>query len=171
MRRPHLKQAGFTLIELLMYVTILGSLLLTLTYLFANAADARVKNQSITEVNDQAADVMDNITQTIRNSTSITSPAAGASAASLTLVVPTGSLSPTIFNLNGTTMRITEGVGAAVNLTNDKVQITSLTFRNLTKTGTAGAVQVSFTMRRVNVNTHAEYDFQKTFTSTAEIGW
>lgn len=165
------RHAGYTLIELLMYVTILGSLLLTLTYFFAQAAESRVKNQSITEVNDQAADAMDTITQTIRNATSITSPAAGASSSSLTLVVPTGSLSPTIFNLNGTTLQITEGAGAAVALTNSKVQITSLTFRNLTRTGTGGVVQVTFTLSRINSFNRHEYDYQKTFTSTAEVAW
>lgn len=170
-RHTSIKQAGFTLIELLMYVTILGMLLITLTYFFANAADARVKNQSITEVNDQAAAMMDTMTQTIRNATSITSPAAGASASSLTLVVPTGALSPTVFNLNSNNLRITEGAGSPAILNNSKVQVTSLTFRNLTRTGTAGIVQVSFTLSRVNNNTHSEYDYTKTFTTSAEIRW
>ena len=171
MRRRIIRQSGFTLIELLMYVTIVGSLMLSLTYLFANAADARLKNQSITEVNDQATAMMDRMTQTIRNATSITSPAGGASASSLTLVVPTGALSPTVFNLNSTTLQMTEGAGAAVALNNNKVQVTSLTFKNLSRTGTIGLIQVSFTLSRVNNNTHSEYDYTKTFTSSAEIIW
>lgn len=162
-------QSGFTLIELLLYVSIVGALLLSLTYFFVNSAESRVKNQSISEVNDQAADVMDTITQTIRNATSITSPAAGASAASLTLVVPTGALSPTVFNLSGTTMQITEGAAAAVALTNGKVQVTGLTFKNLTRAGTGGVVQISFTVNRLNANNKNEYEFQRTFTSTAEV--
>lgn len=162
---------GFTLIELLLYISIVGSLLITITFFFGLVAEARVKNQSVSEVNDQAVAAMDYITQTIRNATSITSPAAGASAAALTVVVPTGSLSPTIINLNGTVLQTKEGAAAAVALTNSKVQITSLTFKNLTKTGTAGLVQVSFTMTRTNIAGRNEYDFQKTFTTSAELTW
>ncbi|HJQ08228.1 MAG TPA: type II secretion system protein [Candidatus Saccharimonadales bacterium] len=171
MRRHIERQAGYTLIELLLYVSIIGGLLLSVTYFFGTTAETRVKNQSISEVNDQAAAVMDTITQTVRNAVSITSPAAGASGASLTLVVPTGSLSPTVFDLSGTTLRIKEGTAPTINLTNTKVQVTSLTFRNLTRTGTNGIVQISFTMSRVNANNRNEYDFQKTFTSSAEVRW
>jgi prepilin-type N-terminal cleavage/methylation domain-containing protein len=321
---------GFTLIELLLYLAIVGSLLVSITYFFAMTAEARVKNQSASEVNDQAMAAMDYITQTIRNATSITSPAAGASAASLTLVVPTGSLSPTIFdssgsgaqlgsnvgtgtpdtsdnnninatkfvapatgtlstlfafvsspvsaspnnvaqmaiysgttspttllassastaltagawntfsispvsitsgqtywlayNTNGLTitsnelisnagttgqsiyapqtfgtwpaswtgtpqnvqfsayglitaagsagsLQVKEGAAAVIPLTSNDVQVTNLTFKNLTKTGTAGILQVSFTMARNNPGGRNEYDFQKTFTTSAELTW
>jgi hypothetical protein len=114
---------------------------------------------------------MDNITQTIRNATSITTPAAAGSGASLTLVVPTGTLSPTIFSLNGTALQVKEGTGANVALTSSDVQISNLTFKNLTRSGTSGIVQVSFTVTRVNSGGRNELDYQKTFTSSAEIGW
>lgn len=164
-------QAGYTLIELLLYVVIVGALLTSLTYFFGMMADSRVKNQTISEVNDQAAMAMDTITQTIHNATSITTPAAAGSGASLTLVVPTGALSPTVFSLSGTTLQIKEGAAAAVALTSNDVQITSLTFTNLTKAGTSGIVQVSFTMSRPNPSNRNEYDYQKTFVDSAEIGW
>jgi type II secretory pathway pseudopilin PulG len=171
MNRKPFSQAGYTLIELLLYVTIIGTLLTTITYFFGITVDARVKNQSIAEVNDQGAAVMDYITQTIRNATSITAPTAGTSGASLTLVVPTGSLSPTIFSLSGTILQVKEGAGAAVALTSSDVQVTSLTFTNLTRSGTAGVVRVSFTIIRTNPNNRNEYDYQKTFTNSAEIAW
>jgi len=171
MAAQHADSNGFTLIELLLYISIVGSLLITITLFFGLAAEARIKSQSVSEVNDQAAAVMDYLTQTVRNATSITSPAAGASATALTIVVPTGSLSPTIINLTGTTLQIKEGAAGAVALTNSKVQITSLTFKNLTKTGTAGLVQISFTMIRTNAAGRNEYDFQKTFTTSAELAW
>lgn len=97
------RQRGYTLIELLLYITILGGLLGGITTYFVTSTSARTKNQSIAEVDSQGTLAMDLITQTIRNATSITSPSTGASAASLTLVVPTASLSPTIINLNSTT--------------------------------------------------------------------
>lgn len=165
------QQSGYTLLELLLYVAIVGTLLISITAFFGMVADARVKNQSVSEVNDQGTAVMDSLTQTIRNATSITAPAAAGSGASLTLVVPTGSLSPTVFSLNGTTLQVTEGTGSAVALTSNDVQITSLTFKNLTRSGTSGIVQVSFVIQRTNPNSRNEYDYQRTFTSSAEIGW
>lgn len=165
------RQAGYTLIELLLYVAIVGMLLASITLFFGIVADARVKNQTVSEVNDQAVSAMDYMTQTIRNASSITSPSVGTSGASLTLVVPTGSLSPTVFNLNGTTLQVKEGAASAVALTSSDVHITSLVFKNLTKTSTNGIVQISFTMIRANPNGRNEYDFQKTFTTSAEVAW
>ncbi len=320
-------QHGYTLIELLLYVAIIGTLLTTVTYFFGTVVDARVKNQTIIEVNDQGAALMDYLTQTVRNATSITAPATGLSASSLTLVVPTGSLSPTVvsgsgatlgyatdgtatdtndsnsiqatkfvasttgtvstlygrvgtvgaspnnkaqmaiysgaaspttllassasttlvanswnafpitsvnitsgqtywlaYNTNGIaaadnnlrnhtgttgqstwiaqtfgtwpnswtgspenleysmyasvdtastpgTVQVKEGAGALVPLTNNDVQVSGLLFKNLSRASTPGSIQISFTLSRVNPNNKNEYEYQKTFTSSAEVGW
>lgn len=325
-------QAGYTLIELLLYMAILGSLLTGISMYFVSSTTARVKNQTIAEVDRQGALVMDTILQTIRNADSVTSPTVGNTASSLTLAVPTSSLSPTIFSLDGSgggtstvvmgydqdggldsefngnvmnatkfvasvsgtvttlysrigaaagsgnnkgqmaiysgtsnpsallgrsttvlmngntwnaftipevsvtsgetywlvyntsfvslnqnnlryhsgavnqsmstgqtynswpeswlganitaeysmyaeivtsggsgAMRVKEGAAANISLTNDKVELSNLTFKNLSRTGTPGVVQVSFTIYRKNPNNRNEYDYQKTFTGTAAL--
>ncbi len=164
-------QAGYTLVELLLYIAIFGAVALAATSFFTVITTARTKNQSIAEVNDQGAMVMNAMLQTIHDATSITTPAAAGSGASLTLVVPTATLSPTIYNLSGTTLQIKEGAAAVVAITSSDVQITSLTFKNLTRAGTAGIVQVSFTMKHTNPSTLNEYEYQKTFTGSAEVTW
>jgi Tfp pilus assembly protein PilW len=172
MKIPHRhRQSGYTLMELLMYVSVVGGLLVAVMVFFGIVADARIKSQSTALVNEQASTAMETITSTIHNATSITSPTAGASNSSLTLVVPTGALSPTIFNLSGTILQIKEGAAAAVPLTSSDVQVTSLTFKNLTRAGTSGLVQVIITMKRTNPDNRSEYDYQKTFTSSAEVSW
>ena len=163
---------GYTLIELLLYVVILGLILTPLTYFFGMTSEARVKAQSISEVEDQGTAAMDYITQTVRNAYSVSAPAAAASGSSLTLVVPTTALSPTVFSLNGTTLQVKEGTGATIPLTSGDVQVTNLTFKNLTRSGTSGVVQISFTITRTNNSGgRNEFDYQQTFTSSAEIGW
>jgi type II secretory pathway pseudopilin PulG len=326
-------EKGYTLIELLLYAALLGILLAATTTYFGVVLESRVKNQSITEVDQQGMAAMEYITQTIRNADSITSPAAGATAASLTLVVPTGALSPTIFSNDGSggtggtatlgydqdggttdtadanamnatgfvasvsgtittvkalvgnvveaspnnraqvaiyrgatgpstllsnsvttiltanswntftvpstsisagdkiwiayntnalgaggnnlryrtgtsgqslfqaqsygswpaswvgagraiefsiyatvtttanigAIQVKEGAAANIPLTNGKVQVSNLSFSNLTGSGTPGAVQVNFTIYRINPNNRNEYDYQKTFTSTAAL--
>jgi len=160
---PH-RQKGYTLIELLLYVAIMGALLTTVTYFFGTVASARVKDQTILEVNDQGMVLMNYMTQTIRNATSITAPAVGATGPSLTLAVPTSSLSPTVFSAVALP-------GASVPLTNDKVQVDSLTFKNLSRPSTPGSIQISFVLSRVNSNNRNEYEYQKAFTTTAEVAW
>jgi len=163
-------QRGFTLLELLLYVSIMSIVMLATVTFFGTIITSRVRNQSIAEVNDQGAQAMDLMLQTIRTATSITTPAAAGSGSSLTVVVPTSSQSPTIFNLSGTALQIKQGAAAAVSTTSNKVQITSITFKNLTRSGTTGIVQVSFVMKHYNPDNHNEYDFQRTFTGSAEMG-
>jgi prepilin-type N-terminal cleavage/methylation domain-containing protein len=168
------QQQGYTLIELLLYVAIVGALLTGVTFFYSTVASARVKNQTISEVNSQGVAAMDYLTQTVRNATAITVPAVGASGASLTLTVPTAGLSPTVFSLTGTTpiaLQVKEGAAAALPLTNDDVQISGLTFKNLSRASTPGVVQISFVIGRVNPSNINEFDYQKTFTSTAEVAW
>jgi hypothetical protein len=321
-----LKQKGYTLIELLLYVAIIGGLLISVTMFYGVTLNARVKSQSISEVEQQGALALDYITQTIRNATSITAPAAGATGSSLTLVVPTGVLSPTTFNTPGTvlgynvdggttdssnsnvinatkftatasgtidtlyayvgatiganpnnkgqmaiysgatpstllassasvdltassvnafpissvsvtngqtywlayntngtngtqnnlryhigaagqslftsvsfgtwpgswsgstsnfefsmyaliggggtsSLQITEGAASAIPLTNSKVEVTNLTFKNLSRSGTPGIVQVSVTLARINDSNRNEYDYEKTFVTSAALRW
>ena len=163
------QQTGYTLIELLLYVAMIGILLSAVAYFFGAAAEARVKNQTVTEVDSQGTYVMDYITETIRNATSITSPTVGTSGTSLTVAVPTASLSPTIFNLSGTTLQVKEGTAAAVALTSDDMQVTSFTVKNLSRSGTTGIVQISFTLNRVNPSGRAEYDYSRTFTTSVGV--
>ena len=325
------QQAGFTLIELLLYVAVAGGLLASIAYFFAMTVDSRIKNQTINEVDQQGTQLMEYMTQTIRNATSITTPTAGTNGSSLTLAVPTGALSPTVFDITGgsstvlgfnadggsddtgdnnsidatkftatatgtistlyarvgatlsaspnnkaqmaiysgaaspttllassgdavltasswnafsipavsvtsgqtywlaynsnglaantNTLRyqtgsagqerffgqtygtwpgswtgttgslqlslygnivsggssgiaeVKEGAGTAVPLIGSQLQLNSLTFTNLTRSGTNGVVQVSFTLSRLNPQGRNEYDYQRTFTSSAEVGW
>ncbi len=164
-------QRGYTLIDLLMYIAIVGSLLIAVTMFAALSTESRVKNQSVSEVNSQGSAAMDYMTQAVRNADTISAPVAGATASSLTVTVPTSSLSPTIFDLSGGALRVKEGTAAAIALTNSKVQISALNFKNLTRPSTPGIVQISFVVSRTNPNGKNEYDYQKTFTSSIALRW
>ena len=162
-------QKGYTLIELLLYVSIVGTLLTTIVLFFGVATDARLKNQAISEVNQQGQFAMDVITAALRDADGITTPAAAASGASATVTNSVAALNPTIINLSGTSLQIKEGAAAAVALTGSKVEVSNLTFRNLTRAGTPGSIQVSFTLARANDTGRAGLDYQQTFTTTVSI--
>lgn len=165
-------QMGFTLIELLLYLTIATTLLGGVTAFLSMSLNSRIKTQSIAEVNQQGTAMLERFTTIVRGADSITSPAAGASASSLTLAMTTPAINPTIFDASASspaTMQIKESTGAAVPLTNNKVTVSNLTFKNLSKSSTPGVVQISFTLTRVNTSGRNEYTYQKTFTTSVAL--
>jgi prepilin-type N-terminal cleavage/methylation domain-containing protein len=167
--KKHTRQTGYTLIELLLYVALIGVLLSAVVAFFGITADARIKNQTISEINDQGTYALDYIAQVARNATSISSPTVGASGTSLTLVVPTASLSPTTLSVTNGILQVKEGTAAAVSLTSSEVKIDSLNVSNLSRSGTSGIIQVSLTLSRANPLNRNEYDYQRTFTTSVGI--
>lgn len=163
------RKTGFTLVELLLYVGISSTLLLVTSLFLGMMLEARVKNQTISEVEGQGAQVMQTITQNIRNAQNITSPSVGASGASLTLDVVNIARDPTIFDLASGVVRIKEGSGAYIPLTNSHVVVSGLNFANLSRPSTPGVVRVSFTVTYVNPEGRKEYDFSQTFYSSTSL--
>jgi len=161
--------AGFTLIELLLYISISSAMLLAVSIFLSIILQSRVDNQVASEVEQQGWQVMNLITQTIRNSSAINSPTTGSSGSQLSLVVPTGTLSPTIFNLIGSTIFITAGANSPVDLTSTKIEAASLNFDNLSISGTPGTIRVSFILKHINPENKKEYDYTKTFYGSASL--
>ena len=162
-------EGGFTLIELILYVAIMGILAFSISTFLTFILEFRIKNQVIAEVEQQGIHVLQQMTQTARNATSIVSPAAGNSAASLSLAVPTASINPTVFSLSGSAIQVTEGTGLTVALTNNKVTASGLTFSNLSRTGTDGTIRMIFTLTHTNPAGKNEYDYSKQFIGSATI--
>lgn len=163
------KKSGFTLIELLLYIAISSAILLSTSIFLSILLESRVKNQVISEVEGQGVFAMQIMTQAIRNGDSITSPALGSSAASLTVATISPGTNPTIFDLSSGALRIKEGANANVSLTNSRITVSALSFSNLSRLGTPGTVRVSFTLTAVNNSGRNEYSYSKTFIGTATL--
>lgn len=133
---------GFTLIELLLYVSIVGAIIFSVAGFLSLLMQSRVKNQTIAEVEQQGAAVIQIITQTGRNAADVNFTAA--------------------FDLSGGTIREN-----AIALTNSRVVASGLTFTNLSRPGTSGTVRVQFTLTHVNPSGRNEYNFNRTFTGSA----
>lgn len=156
---------GFTLVELLLYVSTIAVILLLVSTLLFTILNARVKNQTIAEVEQQGLQVMQLITQTIRNAENINSPAQGTTATSLSLEIVDASLNPTIVDLSNSVVRITEGTASPVSLTSSKVLASSLSFLNLSQK----SIKIQFTLTHINSENKNEYDYSKTFFGTADV--
>lgn len=161
--------SGFTLIELLLYVAISGVILLVISLFLQTLLESRIKNQTIAEVEQQGLQVMQLITQTVRNADTINSPATGAGAPTLSINTHTGANNPTVFDLGSGAIRIKEGVGAVIPLTNSRITASALNFQNLSRASTPGVIRISFTLTHVNPEGRNEYNFSKTFYASASL--
>ena len=160
---------GFTLIEILLYISISSVLLLSVSSFFSMLLQSRVKNQTVAEVEQQGLEVMQIITQALRNADVINAPAPGTSAASLSANTLISGSNPTIFDLSSGAIRITEGANPAIPLTNSHISGTNIIFKNLSRSGTPGTVRIQFTLSHNNPGGRNEQSFTKTFIASATL--
>jgi type II secretory pathway pseudopilin PulG len=160
---------GFTLIELLLYIGISSTLLISLVIFLGTITRAHIKNAAVSEVEYQGARVMEVIRHVAATAQTVNSPAEGASAATLSLNISTTEDNPTVFDISGSKVRITQGASAPVELTSSRVVVSDLIFNNLTRPDGADVVRVSFTLAHANPSGGNEYEFAKTFYGSANL--
>jgi Tfp pilus assembly protein PilW len=162
-------QEGFTLVELLLYVGISSIMVVTISSFITLMLAARVKNRTIAEVEQQGIQVMELITQTIRNAESVTAPSAGTSDTALTLDVRDAADDPTVFHMGSESLVIDEGVALTHTvLTNDRVIVSDLTFTNLSGSSTPGTIRVEFTITYSSPDSSRnEFTYAQTFKGSA----
>lgn len=159
---------GFTLIEVLLYISLAAFTLLATSTLFFFVIQSRLKQQAISEVEEQGTMMLSVVTQAVRNAKDFSDLTPGTSnATSLTLTVPTEEANPTIFDLVDGTFRSTKGSGSTVALTSPRVAMTNLSFHNLGQTATTGTVRIQFTLSTVNPTGMREFSYQQTFYGSA----
>jgi type II secretory pathway pseudopilin PulG len=168
-RFPNLRK-GFTLIEMILYVGISSIMLFSLSLLLTFLLGSRVKNQSIGDVNQQGLQVMQLVTQTIRNAKSIDAPVIGATSTILSVTMFDPLKSPTVFSVINGVMYITEGSNASVSLTNSHVTLSSLLFQNISGvSSTDRIVRLSFAIDHNNPSGRNENSFEKVFSGSATL--
>jgi prepilin-type N-terminal cleavage/methylation domain-containing protein len=164
-----IKEKGFTLIEFLVYIAIASIVLGALSDLYFTIYNLRAKNQAVSEGEQQGVQIIQLITQTIRNSASITSPVTAASSTTLTLQTYSSSTSPTVLSIRGGIVSIQEGTSTAVVLNSPRTSVGNLTFQNLTRSGTHGIIRVSFTISYVNPTSRTQNNFTRNFYDSAAV--
>ena len=164
-----LSHKGFTFIELILYVSISAVMLLAILAFLSSLLQSRIKNQTIAEVEQQGLQAMHMITQAVRNASAIGTPAQGASAAVLSVGTIAAGNDPTVFDLAGGVIRMKEGAGDAVPLTNSRIIGSALAFQNLSRASTPGTVRIQFTLAHRNPEGRNEYNFSRVFIGSATL--
>lgn len=160
---------GTSLVEIILYVGLTATILLGISSLIASTLSTRVKSQTVSEVDSQGLMAMQIITQSIRNAQAINSPIGGATSSTLSLRMSSALIDPTIYNLATGAIRVSEGVGQPISLTNPRVVASELIFYNYSRPGTPGIIQIRLTLTYLNPQNTNEYDYSKTFISSAGL--
>ena len=163
------KIKGFTLIEVIVYIAIMSTIVIALSSLFSVLLQTRVRNQTVTEVDQVGVNLMQKITQTIKNSSGINSPAKGTSSSILSLSNAVSSINPTVFSLNANNILITEGVNSSVILNSNTISISSLTFQNVSGTSNLGNIKITFIINYITNSNREEFNYSQTFNGTSTI--
>jgi Tfp pilus assembly protein PilW len=148
---------GFTLIEFLIYIGIVGLILVLMTNLFWNVILGGTKENSYQEVQQNGRFALLKMKQEIKKAVGINSPSSGSSADSLSLAMTNPVLNPTVFDLNGGKLRITQGSSFPIEITTDQVDVISLRFTNLSYLDTPGTIMVEMTIENLNPANRNEY--------------
>ena len=163
------KSKGFTLIEMLLYIVITVAVLYIGTLLFSTMISSRIKNQVTVEVEQQGAYIMNMITQTVRTAEAINFPSAGSEGDTLTVLVPVGANNPTNFSVDNGAFQMREGGGTNVLLTNSRVEMSNLVFKNLTQGSGREIIRIEFTLSSVNPEDQREYEYSVNFYTSVTV--
>lgn len=162
-------QKGFTLIELLLYIGLVTLFIGVATTFIFNFMETKAKNTTISDVEEQGAFASRFIAQTLRNANSINSPSQGTIASSLSIDTYDPAKNPTIFDISSGVLRVKQGAGDYINLTNTNVIVSNLGFYNLSRPNTPGIIKYQFIITHVNPDGRNIFDFQKTFYQSASL--
>lgn len=159
---------GFSLIELIVYIAIVSAVLIVAVVLSIDLLRGRAKSTSLEAVNQNARLALERMTTAIRNADLIQTGGStfGTSPGRLSLQMPDSAVNPTVFDVSGSTLRITEGTGSPQPLTSPDIEVTSLIFTHLNQAGSEG-VRISLGLMRVNPQGVQEFNVQQAYVASA----
>lgn len=169
MSKNNLQKRGLTLIETLVYVAIFSMFVVTMASFSDQINSARLRSQTILEINYQGSRIVQDINSTIRNAVSINDPVITNSGTSLSVETVNPVHNPTIFTVATGTLYMQEGTNDLIALTNNRVEVTDLIFSNMSRVGTPGTIRIRFTLKNSDTYTKPEEQYTKDFYGSASI--
>ncbi|HLD17881.1 MAG TPA: prepilin-type N-terminal cleavage/methylation domain-containing protein [Patescibacteria group bacterium] len=168
MEKEKQKQRGFTLVELILYIGLSAFLLSSVGVVMNVSYQTKARQQVITEVEQQGTAALQSISQIIRNASSIISPAAGVSATSVSVNVSDLSKTPTTFFLSDSVLQAVENT-IITPLTTTRVQVSAVSFKNLSAVGSPGTVKFQFMVAYNNPGGSPRFVYSKIFYGSASL--
>ena len=163
---------GFSLIEALVYIAVLSIIITAVVSFILWSVYSYTKAKVARETLDNAERVIRVITNEIREADSIYTPTTTASQLSLETVkyLPLGEEITYIdFYLCDSRLCFKKESQDPIVLTSDEVEITNLTFNQISSGGVESSIQISLTIDYKNPTGRSEYDASVSLTSTASL--
>jgi hypothetical protein len=161
---------GFTLIEFLLYLGIFVIILVLTSGFLWNIIFGNIKVSAYQEVQQNGSFALMKITQEVKRALTINNPLPGATSTSLSLVMASSTLDPTIFDTAGGKLRISSGSPVDYQyLTSHQVVVTDLQFTNLSYQDKPGTVRIEMTLEYLNPENRSEYQARVNLKSTVSL--
>lgn len=162
MKKPFFRhRPGTTLIELLVFLAIMALVIGVTVPLLFTAAENRVLQQTISIVEHNGAQIIQNIGVKIRNSESIALPATGQEGKVLVLQTGSGTTNPTIVALqSGSIILVQRAIKETV--TSEQVAVENFRVSNTSVSDTSQSVAISFTVSRT-IRLQRPYSYRQQF--------
>ena len=138
---------GATLVELLIFVGILGIVIGAVLPILFSASENRVLQQTISIVEQNGTQVMQNIALRVRHAERVLGPVSGAQGSVLALQTASGSISPTIIGTATGRIIIIER-STQETVSSEQVAVEDFRVRNTSVSATRQSVHISFRVSR-----------------------
>jgi len=166
-----MKSQGFSLLEILIYVTFVSVIAFVFVTFSLDVLGTAQKARVRQEVQDNLRFSMQRITQEIReaNGLNVGGSAFGSHPGLLSLSMDSGAENPTVFDVSGGVLRITQGAGAAQPLTDPNLTVSNLVFTNLSVTDRTTNIGINLTIEHPNPENIELFDVQLNLRSSATV--
>lgn len=138
---------GTSLIELLIFLGIMAIVVSVTIPMLFQAAENRLLQQTISIVEQNGTQILQNIGLKIRNAESILSPSQGQQSAVLVLQTGSGGTNPTIIGVQSGSIVIIQRA-LLETVSSEQVAVSDFTVRNTSTSSTSQSIAVSFTVSR-----------------------
>lgn len=159
---------GYTLVELLIYISLVGSSLLIFVNFISVITSSGNKSSAISEVQQSAIQLNQEIHNIISNADSITSPVPGASSGTIEVIYSDPAQNPSIISLSTGIVEVSEN-GNVIQISSDKVIISNLQFQNNSGAAGVNLINYSYTSNFNNPDGRQDFFYEQNFYGSARI--
>jgi hypothetical protein len=139
----HKNNSGFTLVELLVFIGLFSILLTVLTQMFVTIVETQLDSQATSEVSQDSRYILNRLMYDIHRADSLTSPALGVYASSISLRIGTDTY---IYNKTGNNLFLSiNGVDSQLN-SHDTI-VPNVQFQRLGNATNPALIQVNYTVK------------------------
>jgi len=162
---------GFTLLEFLIYFAILGILMTAIVGFLLDTLQTRAKVKVATEVEQNLRFSIERVLEGIRRAKKFDNGGSTLKDVNgvLSLEMDDSAIDPTVFDLSGGVLRVTEGAGSPIPLTSPEVEVTKLWFEKDTEPKGTRAINIQVQMKYKTDSEATYFNYTSSTSSTGVI--